>query len=127
MSLVGPRPQVPWAVDLYTVEERHLLDVRPGVTDYASLVFRNEGEILKDSKDPDKDYLEFIAPRKIRLGLKYVFHHNLFIDLKIITATVFAIGGVDPTWAIPDEREPSTSDETVHPDSSRFTTSENPH
>lgn len=101
MSLVGPRPQVQWAVDLYTAEERALLDARPGVTDYSSLVYRNEGEILRGSTDPDKDYLEKIAPGKIRLGLLYVRTHDLWIDVKIITATALAILGVDPLWCLP--------------------------
>src|SRR6185437_14093478 len=61
MSFVGPRPQVGWAVELYTPEERELLSVRPGITDFASLKFRNEGEILRGSADPDRDYLEKIA------------------------------------------------------------------
>lgn len=91
MSFVGPRPQVEWAVKLYNDSERRLLSVRPGITDYASIAFRNEGEILKGSKDPDKDYLEKIAPEKIRLGLKYVDNHNLWIDLKIIAATIRAV------------------------------------
>src|SRR5262249_966104 len=65
MSVVGPRPQVAWAVELYNEEERKLLDVRPGITDYASIRFRNEGEILRGSSDPDKTYLEVIAPEKI--------------------------------------------------------------
>src|SRR5207249_9948733 len=69
MSIVGPRPQVPWAVKLYTPEERELLSVRPGITDYASLRFRNEAQILYGSKNPDADYLEKIAPEKVRLGL----------------------------------------------------------
>jgi len=55
MSLVGPRPQVPWAVDLYTPEEKTILHMKPGITDYASLRFRDEGEILRGSTDPDKD------------------------------------------------------------------------
>lgn len=91
MSFVGPRPQVEWAVKLYNDNERRLLSVRPGITDYASIAFRNEGEMLKGSKDPDKDYLEKIAPEKIRLGLKYVDNHNLWIDLKIIAATIRAV------------------------------------
>ena len=69
MSFVGPRPQVQWAVDRYTAAEKALLSVRPGITDFASLRFRNEGEILRGSTDPDRDYLEKIAPLKIRLGL----------------------------------------------------------
>ncbi len=103
MSFVGPRPQVRWAVDLYSDHEQALLDVRPGITDYASLVFRNEGEILKGSSDPDRDYLEKIAPKKISLGLAYVQHHSLWTDVKIITATALALAGVDPSWCLPPE------------------------
>ena len=88
MSFVGPRPQVEWAVKLYNENERRLLSVRPGITDYASITFRNEGEILAGSKDPDRDYLEKIAPKKIQLGLQYVDNHNLWIDIKIIFATI---------------------------------------
>jgi lipopolysaccharide/colanic/teichoic acid biosynthesis glycosyltransferase len=91
MSLVGPRPQVSWAVDLYSEEERKLLSVRPGITDYASIKFRNEGNILKNSFNPDEDYLKKIAPEKIRLGLKYVNNNNMWIDLKIILATIGAL------------------------------------
>jgi lipopolysaccharide/colanic/teichoic acid biosynthesis glycosyltransferase len=100
MSFVGPRPQVAWAVELYSPQEQRLLDVRPGITDYASLMFRNEGEILRGSTDPDKDYLEKIAPGKIRLGLEYVQHQSLWIDLKIILATALAIPGLDPEWCL---------------------------
>src|SRR5438132_3774427 len=60
MSLVGPRPQVAWAVERYSEEERAVLDVRPGITDYASVRFRDEGEILRGSANPDKDYFEKI-------------------------------------------------------------------
>jgi lipopolysaccharide/colanic/teichoic acid biosynthesis glycosyltransferase len=101
MSFVGPRPQVEWAVRLYTPEERELLSVRPGITDFASLKFRNEGEILRGSADPDRDYLEKIAPHKIRLGLYYVQHYSLLIDAQILVATVLSIGGVDPSWCLP--------------------------
>jgi len=91
MSFVGPRPQVQWAVDLYTHEERQILDVRPGITDYASLRFSNEGEILKGSKNPDKDYMEKIHPEKMRLGLEYVKNRSFTLDTKIILQTVTAI------------------------------------
>jgi len=97
MSVVGPRPQVPWAVEHYSREERALLSVRPGITDYASIRFRNEGEILKGSADPDREYLKIIAPEKIRLGLLYVHQHSLLVDVRIILATVAAVVGVDPT------------------------------
>jgi lipopolysaccharide/colanic/teichoic acid biosynthesis glycosyltransferase len=101
MSVVGPRPQVQWAVDLYKPEERLLLAVRPGITDYASLRFRNEAEILAGSSDPDRDYLEKIAPLKISLGLYYVRTYSLFTDLKLIIATALAVLGVDPEWSLP--------------------------
>ena len=91
MSLVGPRPQVQWAVDLYTPEERELLSVPPGITDLASLRFPNEGEILKGSADPDKTYMEKIHPEKVRLGLQYVRARSFRVDLEIIAATLTAI------------------------------------
>jgi lipopolysaccharide/colanic/teichoic acid biosynthesis glycosyltransferase len=88
MSLIGPRPQVPWAVELYTGEERNaILSIRPGMTDHASARFPNEGEILKGSLNPDKDYLEKIAPEKTRLQLEYVKNHSLWVDFKILFRT----------------------------------------
>jgi lipopolysaccharide/colanic/teichoic acid biosynthesis glycosyltransferase len=91
MSLVGPRPQVQWAVDLYTPEERTVLTVRPGITDYASVHFPNEGEILKGSTNPDQDYMEKIHPKKMRLSLEYVRERSFCVDLKIILQTIAAI------------------------------------
>lgn len=91
MSFVGPRPQVQWAVDLYTKEERRILDVRPGITDYASIIFCNEGEILNGSTDPDREYLEKIHPRKTQLALQYVADCSLLTDLGIISKTAKAI------------------------------------
>ncbi len=88
MSFVGPRPQVQWAVDLYTEEERVLLSLRPGITDYASLRFSNEGEILKGADDPDQAYIELIAPEKIRLGLEYARNRSFWVDLKLILLTI---------------------------------------
>ena len=67
MSLVGPRPQMEFDVALYTSDERRLLSVRPGITDYASIRFRNEGEILRGEADPDEAYARLIRPEKIRL------------------------------------------------------------
>jgi lipopolysaccharide/colanic/teichoic acid biosynthesis glycosyltransferase len=91
MSLVGPRPQVPWAVDLYTPEEKTILRVKPGITDYASLFFRDEGEILRGSINPDKDYLEKIHPEKMRLSLEYARTHSVWLDCKILARTVAAV------------------------------------
>jgi lipopolysaccharide/colanic/teichoic acid biosynthesis glycosyltransferase len=91
MSLVGPRPQVQWAVDLYTPEQREVLAVLPGITDYASVRFPNEGEILKGSIDPDRDYMEKIHPEKMRLSLEYVRNRSLLTDLKVLAQTAAAI------------------------------------
>jgi lipopolysaccharide/colanic/teichoic acid biosynthesis glycosyltransferase len=91
MSLVGPRPQVLWAVERYTQDERALLSVRPGITDYASLRFREEGDILRGSTDPDKDYFEKIHPEKMRLGLEYIRHRTFWLDFQILTKTLGAV------------------------------------
>jgi lipopolysaccharide/colanic/teichoic acid biosynthesis glycosyltransferase len=91
MSLVGPRPQVQWAVDRYTPEERLVLTAKPGITDYASLRFANEGEILKGSTDPDRDYMEKIHPEKMRLSLEYVRSRSFSGDLSIIAQTLGAV------------------------------------
>lgn len=91
MSFVGPRPQVEWAVNRYTPEERLVLSVKPGITDYASLRFANEGEILKGSTDPDKDYMEKIHPEKMRLSLEYVRSRSFRGDLSIIAETLGAV------------------------------------
>lgn len=88
MSLVGPRPQISWAVERYSVEEKELLKVRPGITDYASLRFRNEGEILRGSADPDRDYLEKIQPEKMRLSLDYVRNQSFWLDCRILMETL---------------------------------------
>ncbi len=87
MSFVGPRPQVPGEVAGYTPEERDLLLVRPGITDWASLRFSNEGEILAGHADPDKAYAELIRPEKMRLGLDYVRKGTFRDDLGILVKT----------------------------------------
>lgn len=91
MSFVGPRPNVRRAVDCYTTPELKLLTVRPGITDFASIVFSDEGEILRKKKDPDLAYDQLIRPWKSRLGLFYVSKRNLLVDLKIIYFTLIAI------------------------------------
>ncbi|MFQ5483020.1 MAG: sugar transferase [Nitrospinaceae bacterium] len=91
MSLVGPRPNVQRETDLYTEEERHLLDVRPGITDLASIVFADEGEILKDHPDPDLGYNQLIRPWKSRLGLLYVKSSGLVLDLRLIVFTLINV------------------------------------
>jgi len=91
MSLVGPRPEVVQEVLLYTEEEKRLLEVRPGITDWASIRFRNEGEILRGSADPHQAYREKIRPEKIRLGLEYVRSHSFLTDCRIILNTLKAL------------------------------------
>ena len=91
MSLVGPRPNVEREVRLYTEEEKHLLDVRPGITDFSSIVFSDEGDILAGSEDPDLRYNQVIRPWKSRLALLYVKKGDFLIDLALILLTVVAI------------------------------------
>lgn len=92
MSLVGPRPNVErGGIALYTQEELGLLAVRPGITDLSSIVFSDEGDILRDSVDPDLDYNRLIRPWKSRLGLLYIEKHTLLLDLKLIILTVVAV------------------------------------
>ncbi len=88
MSLVGPRPQVQYDVAVYTDIEKRLLSVKPGLTDIASIVFADEGEILQDSENPDLDYNRLIRPWKSRLGLFYIDHQSFVLDLHIIFLTV---------------------------------------
>jgi lipopolysaccharide/colanic/teichoic acid biosynthesis glycosyltransferase len=91
MSLVGPRPQVRRDADLYTEVEKGLLAVRPGITDLASIVFSDEGEILKDREDPDLAYNQLIRPWKSRLALANIQHSTPVLDLKLIYLTAVAI------------------------------------
>lgn len=91
MSLVGPRPNTMREVESYTPAERRLLSVRPGITDISSIVFSDEGDILKDAADPDRTYGEIIRPWKSRLGLVYVDHAGILLDLRIVLLTIVAI------------------------------------
>lgn len=88
MSFVGPRPEVASEVETYSPEQRRLLEVVPGITDWASMRFHNEGEILKGSVDPHETYREKIRPEKIRLGLEYVQRRSFWVDMQILTGTV---------------------------------------
>ncbi len=91
MSLVGPRPNTLREVAKYTVAERGLLNVRPGITDIASIVFSDEGDIIKDAPDPDDAYDKLIRPWKSRLGLVYAQNAGVFLDLRLILLTIVAI------------------------------------
>lgn len=87
MSLVGPRPEVRKYVDIYTPEQLHVLDVRPGITDMASIRYRNENELLAQVSDPDKYYVEVIMQDKLRINLEYVARHSFRFDLGLIFKT----------------------------------------
>ena len=91
MSLVGPRPEVRHYVDYWTPEQMHVLDVRPGITDPASIKFRNENELMEQAEDPEKYYIEVIMQEKIKLYLEYVEKHDFWYDLGLIFKTFFVI------------------------------------
>jgi lipopolysaccharide/colanic/teichoic acid biosynthesis glycosyltransferase len=91
MSLVGPRPEVERYVRLMSAEERSVLSVRPGLTDWATLWNADEGAVLAGASDPEKTYLELIRPEKIRLQLEYVRRRSFWIDLVILVQTLGAI------------------------------------
>ena len=88
MHIVGPRPEVRKYVDLYTDEQKQILTVCPGLTDYASLEYIDESEILEKSNDPEKTYIDVIMPHKIELNLQYIQNQSTKEDLKIITRTL---------------------------------------
>ena len=88
MSLVGPRPEVPKYVALYTDEQKEILKVRAGITDYASIEFSNENDLLASEEDPEKAYIEKVMPRKIELNKKYLSEISILTDIRIILLTI---------------------------------------
>ena len=103
MSLVGPRPEVQKYVNLYSREEKAILTVRPGITDWASIWNSNEAAVLEGSRDPERTYEELIRPTKLALQLLYVRDHSFFVDLKILFHT--AVKLIDEDW-VPKELKP---------------------
>ena len=93
MSVVGPRPEVRKYVELYDVNQKKVLTVRPGITDYASLYYFKENEILAKSNNPEQTYIEEVMPEKLKLNLDYVENHSFMGDCKIILKTIFRIFG----------------------------------
>lgn len=91
MSLVGPRPEVRKYVELYNKEQQRVLDVKPGITDYASLEYFDENELLGKSSDPERTYIEEVMPAKLRLNLRYIEEQGLVTDVKIILRTIAKI------------------------------------
>lgn len=91
MSFVGPRPEVPKYVNLYTPYQRQVLLVRPGITDYASIAYRNENDMLEDAEDPEKMYIDVIMPDKIELNMKYLHEISPLADIRLIFSTIAAV------------------------------------
>lgn len=91
MSVVGPRPEVRKYVDMYDERQQRVVSVRPGITDFASIRYVNENELLKNTENPEKLYIDEIMPAKLELNLKYIENRHFFKDLKIILLTVKAI------------------------------------
>lgn len=91
MSIVGPRPEVPKYVTLYTEEQKEILKVKAGITDYASIYFSKENELLEGKENPEQYYIDEIMPKKIKLNKKYIQEISLMTDIKIIILTIFKI------------------------------------
>ena len=91
MSVVGPRPEVPKYVLLYNEEQQNVLSIKPGITDFASIEYVRENELLSASLDPEKTYIEEIMPAKLELNLKYLHEQSFLTDMKIILQTIKAI------------------------------------
>jgi lipopolysaccharide/colanic/teichoic acid biosynthesis glycosyltransferase len=105
MSLVGPRPEVPRYVELYHDDYAEILAVRPGITDIASLQFRNESELLAAAEDPEQEYCQRILPIKIRLAKEYLRRSSLLFDIQLIARTVWALI-LDPNRSRQDTGSP---------------------
>ena len=88
MSFVGPRPEVRKYVSLYSKEQMQVLSIKPGITDYASIKFINESEILGKSSNPEDDYIKLIMPEKLKLNLDYIHNYGIFSDIEIILTTL---------------------------------------
>ena len=88
MSLVGPRPEVPRYVNLYNDEQRKVLEVKPGITDLASIRYRDENDLLGEAENPDDFYINTIMPDKLALNLEYIHKNNIFFDIYIILKTI---------------------------------------
>ena len=91
MSFVGPRPEVPRYVAMYTAAQRNVLLVRPGITDYASVAYRDENDLLEGAADPERIYIDEIMPAKLELNRQYLSQIGVWTDIKLIFATVMAV------------------------------------
>lgn len=91
MSFVGPRPEVPKYIEMYTEQQQNILKIKPGITDLASIEYRDENTLLSDSNNPEETYIKEIMPRKIQLNVEYLRRFSIFYDIKIIIKTILAV------------------------------------
>lgn len=91
MSFVGPRPEVPYYVNMYNNEQKKVLNVRPGITDPASILYRNESELLRNCDNPEETYIKTIMPDKLKINLEYIQKSSFFYDLKLIFQTFIVV------------------------------------
>jgi lipopolysaccharide/colanic/teichoic acid biosynthesis glycosyltransferase len=91
MSLVGPRPEVRKYVDMYNSEQRKVLNAKPGITDYASIEYADENNLLAASSDPERTYIDEIMPAKLKLNMKYISEQGVVTDIKIIFSTIMRV------------------------------------
>lgn len=91
MSFVGPRPEVPRYVEMYNPEQLEVLSVKPGITDYASIKYRNENELLAKAENPEQFYIDEVMPSKLRLNMFYVKNQSFLLDIKLIVKTIVFI------------------------------------
>lgn len=114
MSLVGPRPEVPRYVALYDLKHRRVLSVRPGITDWASIKYRNENELLAAASDPERVYIERILPDKLRINLEYIDRRSFGTDLEIIWKTGLRILERENKSRTPVEVKGRTNEYSAH-------------
>jgi lipopolysaccharide/colanic/teichoic acid biosynthesis glycosyltransferase len=98
MSLVGPRPEVPKYVDLYTAEQLKVLSIKPGITDYASIKYFDENELLGKAQNPEQTYIHQIMPEKLAINVQYIHHRTLWMDFRIMVATALRIIGIKASF-----------------------------
>lgn len=91
MSIVGPRPEAPQFVEIFCNDYQTILEVKPGITDYATLEFRSEEDVLASYDEPEKAYIDIVLPRKIELSKQYIAEQSLFLDCRIVIRTLLAI------------------------------------
>ena len=104
MSFVGPRPELQVYVDMYTEEEKTILDLKPGITDYASMANFDQFETFTKAEDSDEAYLKYIRPLKLKLQLYYRYHHSFFGDIRLIFWTIYKV--LTRTQKVPKEIAP---------------------